>query len=173
MENMNNSLIQASMRYGFLMGMFWAFKYLFYMGSLGYPFLVTMYWGMSFVVPYLAYLLTKRYRKEIGGKISFFRAWQFGLFMYFFAALIVSIMHYLFYRFVAPPDFIKSAVDQTIGSLSQMQVDEKIIHSVKELNFSPIHMALQGILNNVFYGVVFSIPVAALLCRNNRDGVEE
>lgn len=59
MENVNNSLIQASMRYGVPLGMFWVFKYLFYMGSLKYPFLVTIYWGMSFVVPYLAYLLTK------------------------------------------------------------------------------------------------------------------
>lgn len=66
MENVNNSLIQASMRYGFPLGMFWVFKYLFYMGSLKYPFLVTIYWGMSFVVPYLAYLLTKKIQERFG-----------------------------------------------------------------------------------------------------------
>lgn len=170
MENVNNSLIQASMRYGFPLGMFWVFKYLFYMGSLKYPFLVTIYWGMSFVVPYLAYLLTKKYRNDLGGNISFFRAWQFGIFIYFFAALIVAVMHYMFYRFVAPPDFVKSAINQTLESLAQLQADSKVIQSVKSLDFSPIHMALQGILNNVFYGIIFSIPVAALLCRNNQTG---
>lgn len=106
----------------------------------------------------------------MGGNISFFRAWQFGIFIYFFAALIVAVMHYIFYRFVAPPDFVKSAIYQTLESLAQLQADSKVIQSVKSLDFSPIHMALQGILNNVFYGIIFSIPVAALLCRNNQTG---
>ena len=168
--NKNNSLIQSAMRYGFPLGMFWVFKYLFYMGSLKFPYLVSIYWGLSLVVPYVAYLLTKRYKNDLGGSIGFFRAWQFGIFLYFFAALIVSVMHYVFYRFVAPPDFVKSAIDQTLESLTQLHADSKVIQSVKALDFSPIHMALQGILNNVFYGIVFSIPVAALLCRDNQTG---
>ena len=168
--NKNNSLIQSAMRYGFPLGMFWVFKYLFYMGSLKFPYLVSIYWGLSLVVPYVAYLLTKRYKNDLGGSIGFFRAWQFGIFLYFFAALIVSVMHYVFYRFVAPPDFVKSAIDQTLESLTQLHADSKVIQSVKALDFSPIHMALQGILNNVFYCIVFSIPVAALLCRNNQTG---
>ena len=74
-------------------------------------------------------------------------------------------MHYVFYRFVAPPDYMANAVSQTIASLKQMNVDSQVIQSVEALNFSPIHLALQGILNNVLYGVVFSVPVALLLRR--------
>jgi tetrahydromethanopterin S-methyltransferase subunit B len=32
-------------------------------------------------------------------------------------------------------------------------------------------MTVQGIFNNVFYGIILSIPVAALLCRNNSTGL--
>ena len=85
--------------------------------------------------------------------------------IYLFAAMLVSVMHYVFYRFVAPPDFLSSAVEQTIASLKQMQVDSKVISSIESMNFSPIHMALQGILNNIFYGIILSLPVAALVCR--------
>ena len=130
-----------------------------------FSYLVVIYWGMSLVVPYLAYLLTKRYREDLGGVISFSQAWRFGVLIYLFAAMLVSVMHYVFYRFVAPPDFLSSAVEQTIVSLKQMQVDSKVISSIESMNFSPIHMALQGILNNIFYGIILSLPVAALVCR--------
>ena len=155
----------AAMSYGFSLGIFWIVKYIFYMFSMRFSYLVVIYWGMSLVVPYLAYLLTKRYREDLGGVISFSQAWRFGVLIYLFAAMLVSIMHYVFYRFVAPPDFLSSAVEQTIASLKQMQVDSKIISSIESMNFSPIHMALQGILNNIFYGIILSLPVAALVCR--------
>lgn len=155
----------AAMSYGFSLGIFWIVKYIFYMFSMRFSYLVVIYWGMSLVVPYLAYLLTKRYREDLGGVISFSQAWRFGVLIYLFAAMLVSVMHYVFYRFVAPPDFLSSAVEQTIASLKQMQVDSKVISSIESMNFSPIHMALQGILNNIFYGIILSLPVAALVCR--------
>ena len=161
--------MSAAMSYGFSLGIFWIVKYLFYMFSLRFSYLVVIYWGMSLVVPYLAYLLTKRYRADLGGAISFGQAWRFGVLIYFFAAILVSVMHYLFYRFVAPPDFMSSAVEQTIASLKQMQVDSKVISSIEAMNFSPIHMALQGILNNLFYGIILSLPVAALVCRRQSE----
>ena len=157
--------MSAAMSYGFSLGIFWIVKYIFYMFSMRFSYLVVIYWGMSLVVPYLAYLLTKRYREDLGGVISFSQAWRFGVLIYLFAAMLVSIMHYVFYRFVAPPDFLSSAVEQTIASLKQMQVDSKVISSIESMKFSPIHMALQGILNNIFYGIILSLPVAALVCR--------
>lgn len=157
--------MSAAMSYGFSLGIFWIVKYIFYMFSMRFSYLVVIYWGMSLVVPYLAYLLTKRYREDLGGVISFSQAWRFGVLIYLFAAMLVSVMHYVFYRFVAPPDFLSSAVEQTIASLKQMQVDSKLISSIESMNFSPIHMALQGILNNIFYGIILSLPVAALVCR--------
>lgn len=157
--------MSAAMSYGFSLGIFWIVKYIFYMFSMRFSYLVVIYWGMSLVVPYLAYLLTKRYREDLGGVISFSQAWRFGVLIYLFAAMLVSVMHYVFYRFVAPPDFLSSAVEQTITSLKQMQVDSKVISSIESMNFSPIHMALQGILNNIFYGIILSLPVAALVCR--------
>lgn len=157
--------MSAAMSYGFFLGIFWIVKYIFYMFSMRFSYLVVIYWGMSLVVPYLAYLLTKRYREDLGGVISFSQAWRFGVLIYLFAAMLVSVMHYVFYRFVAPPDFLSSAVEQTIASLKQMQVDSKVISSIESMNFSPIHMALQGILNNIFYGIILSLPVAALVCR--------
>ncbi len=173
MENKNNLLFPAAMSYGLVMGIYWVVKYIFNMFSPYYPSLIVVYWGMSLLVPYIGYVLTKRYRDDLGGSISFSQAWRFGVLLYFFAALIVSVMHYIFYRFVAPPDYMANAVSQTIESLKQMQVENQVIQSIETLNFSPIHLALQGILNNILYGIIFSIPVAGLLCRKKSPGFQQ
>lgn len=166
-------LFPAAMSYGLVMGIYWVVKYIFNMFSPYYPSLIVVYWGMSLLVPYIGYVLTKRYRDDLGGSISFSQAWRFGVLLYFFAALIVSVMHYIFYRFVAPPDYMANAVSQTIESLKQMQVESQVIQSIETLNFSPIHLALQGILNNILYGIIFSIPVAGLLCRKKSPGFQQ
>ena len=74
--------MSAAMSYGFSLGIFWIVKYIFYMFSMRFSYLVVIYWGMSLVVPYLAYLLTKRYREDLGGIISFSTFFQeaFGMF---------------------------------------------------------------------------------------------
>ena len=138
--------------------------------SLQMPLLSSLYWGMTIMVPYIAYRFTKRYREQLGGKIGFFHAWQFGILLYFFAALIVSLAHYGFYRYVAPDDFLSNSISEAVTLLQNSQIDNQLIQSIQEIRITPIQMAIQGIFNNLFYGIIFSIPVAALLCRNNASG---
>lgn len=88
----------------------------------------------------------------------------------FFAALIVSLEYFVFYQFIAPPDFVANAIGQLTTVLKDSQVSSEMIDSLSKIRISPIHMAIQGIFNNVFYGIILSIPVAALLCRNNSTG---
>jgi len=131
MEENKNLLLKGAMTYGLAMGIYWVVKYIFFIFSVSVPSLSLVYWLLTLAVPFIAYYMTKRYRHDIGGRISFFHAWRFGTMLYFFAALIVSL---------------------------------------SKIRISPIHMAIQGIFNNVFYGIILSIPVAALLCRNNSTG---
>ena len=140
------------------------------MFSLQMPLLSSLYWGMTIMVPYIAYRFTKRYREQLGGQIGFFHAWQFGILLYFFAALIVSLVHYGFYRYIAPDDFLTNSISEAVNLLQNSQINNQLIQSLQEVRITPIQMAIQGIFNNLFYGIIFSIPVAALLCRNNTSG---
>lgn len=125
--------------------------------------------ALTIIVPIIAYYMTKRYRDEIGGHISFFHAWRFGTMLYFFAAVIVSLEYFVFYQFIAPPDFVANAIGQFAEVLKDQQVNTDIVESIGNMSLSPIHMAIQGIFNNVFYGIILSIPVAAILGRNNTE----
>ncbi|RHJ92569.1 DUF4199 domain-containing protein [Parabacteroides bouchesdurhonensis] len=165
-----NMLLKGAMTYGLTMGIYWVIKYIFFIFSINIPVLNYVYLLLTFAVPFIAYYLTKKYREEIGGQISFFHAWRFGTMMYFFAALIVSLEHFIFYQFIAPPNFLPDVINQTLNTLKDTNIDTEIIESVGNMNFTPIHMAIQGIFNNIFYGIILSIPVAAILCKNNASG---
>ena len=165
MTEKNNALLPASMSNGLAMGAYWVVKYVFNMFSLSLPLLAVVYWLLSLLVPYVGYVLTKRYKADLGGQITFGQAWRFGVLVYFFAALIVSVMHYVFYRYVAPPDYVANAVGQALATLQEMQASPETMRAIASMSFSPIQMALQGILNNILYGIIFSLPVAALVCR--------
>ena len=152
------------------MGIYWVVKYIFFIFSVSVPSLSLVYWLLTLAVPFSAYCMTKRYRHDIGGRISFFHAWRFGTMLYFFAALIVSLEYFVFYQFIAPPDFVANAIGQLTTALKDSQVSSDMLDSLSNISISQIHMAIQGIFNNVFYGIILSIPVAALLCRNNSTG---
>lgn len=170
MEENKGLLIKCAMTYGLAMGIFWVIKYLFLIFSSTIPSLNLIYLALTVLVPFIAYYLTKRYRQDVGGRISFFHAWRFGTMLYFFAALIVALEHFVFFQFIAPPDFLANSVNQVVEVLKESQVSTEVIETVGRTNFTPIHMAIQGIFNNIFYGIILSIPVAAIVCRNNETG---
>ncbi len=163
MEENKGLLLKCAMSYGLAMGIYWVIKYLFLIFGYSIPSLI--YEGLSLAVPFIAYYLTKRYRQDIGGSISFFHAWRFGIMLYFFAALIVSIEHFIFFQFIAPPDFLSNTITQAIVALKNAGFNSEVIETISRTNFTPIHMAIQQIFNNIFYGIILSIPVAALVCR--------
>lgn len=164
MEENKGLLLKCAMSYGLAMGIYWVIKYLFLIFGYSIPSLIFIYEGLSLAVPFIAYYLTKRYRQDIGGSISFFHG-RFGIMLYFFAALIVSIEHFIFFQFIAPPDFLSNTITQAIVALKNAGFNSEVIETISRTNFTPIHMAIQQIFNNIFYGIILSIPVAALVCR--------
>ena len=165
MKENKDLLLKGAMSYGLIMGIFWVIKYIFLILSYSYSAFIFIHQVLSFAIPFIAYRMTMHYKRAIGGKIRFFHAWQFGVLLYFFAALIVSVEHYIFYQFIAPPDFLANAMELAIVALKETQIDSEVINSIRPTNFTPIRMTIQGIFNNIFYGVILSVPVAILVCR--------
>ena len=170
MEENKGLLLKSAMSYGLAMGIFWVIKYLFLIFGYSIPALIYIYEILCLAVPFIAYYMTKRYRQDIGGNISFFHAWRFGIMLYFFAALIVSIEHFIFFQFIAPPDFISNTMNQAMIALKNANVNSEVIDAINRTNFTPIHLAIQQIFNNIFYGIILSVPVAALVCRKQTAG---
>ena len=73
--------------------------------------------------------------------------------------------HYVFYKYIASPDFLSNAMEQAKRLLEAADAKADMLKAVDEIRLTPVHMAIQGIFNNVFYGIILSVPVAALVCR--------
>ncbi|MDH6306575.1 hypothetical protein M2459_003300 [Parabacteroides sp. PF5-5] len=168
----NKDLLKSAMSYGLLLGIFWVIKYVFFILGITMPFMQIIYWVLTPLTVVLALLFTSLYKYQLGGKISFFHAWQYGILLYFFAGLIVSLLHYVFYRYIAPPDLLSSSMEQMVEMMRKMDLNEQMKETIEQMATpTPIQMTIQGIFTNVFYGIILSIPVAALLCRNNFTGL--
>ena len=158
-------IVRAAMTFGLFMGIYWAVKYLFFMFSYKIPLLNSIYIGMTVIVPFIAYRMTDGFRVSVGGKLRFSQGWMFGVLLYFFAGLIVSLMHYIYYAYVAPPGLLADSFNQVIAMFEQANVDPETLEPLKNQTLKPINMTIQGLLNNVFYGVILSLPVAWLISR--------
>lgn len=166
-----NSLLKWAMTYGLFMGLYWAFKYIFFILSCVYMQFSLVFLFLSMAVPFIAYYFTKKYRDQgLGGSISFYHAWRFGIMLYFFAALIVAVVHFIIYRFIlSPEEFFSKLYEQAILRLQEMHLDSGTVESMQKLPvLTATQMVVQSVFNNIFWGIVFSVPVAWIVSRTGK-----
>lgn len=166
MKDEKNLLLKSAMTYGLIMGIFWAFKYIFFVLGVIYPTWSYVYWGLTFSVPFLLATLILHFRAVSPDKVSFTRDWTLGILIFVFAALIVSLAHYIFYRYLAPTNYILDSLSAAMAMINESGVSEDVKEAVKAMPTpTPIQMTIQGIFNNILYGVVVSFPVALITSR--------
>ena len=163
-----NSLLKWAATYGLILGLYWVFKFVFFVLGINSPLFSIIYYLLTLAVPFIAYYFTKKYRDYgLNGEISFFHAWRFGIMLYTFAALIVSVAQFIFFRYIASPDFFPQLYAQTIQLLQNSNMDSAVVESIKKFPvLSPIQFTVQNIFNNIFWGIIFSIPVAWIVSRH-------
>ncbi|MCD7937768.1 MAG: DUF4199 domain-containing protein [Tannerellaceae bacterium] len=163
MADNNYSLTQFAMRTGFMLGLFWVFRYLLFMfGS--QSFLISGIYSLLMPLTLVfAYFFTRQYRETLDGKIRFGKAWRFGVMLYFFAALIVCLPHYIYYAYINP-NYLSDAIDLMKEFMEGMELGPEAAEMMNNLQApAPIVMTLYDILSNVIYGMIFSLPVAAIV----------
>ena len=166
-----SKLVKFAAILGLYMGLFWALKYLCIIFGGKIEVLGTLYMAMTAVVPFMAYRFTLIYRDQLGKDrpFSFFHGWQFGIFLYTFAAIIVSLFHFYYYRNVLGSEGISAIMQQSLSLLSEAKIDPRIVEQARQISPTPFQMTIQGILNNILAGAVFSIPVALLTKKRNTN----
>ncbi len=166
MNSMRKLLLKSAMNYGLIMGLFWGFKYIFFILGAFFSFFSFIYWGLTLIVPFLLLMLLLRFQVFFAHNLSFSRDWTLGILIFVFAALFVSLEHYVFYRYLAPADYIADSLSSAITLINQSGISEEVKNAIEAMSIpTPIQMTVQGILNNILYGVVVSLPVAMLSSR--------
>ena len=164
---------EDAMRYGTIMGIFWTLKFVLFPMGMTMPLLLMAFFLLTLIVPVAGFFLVRQYRdKECQGILSFSRAFLFTSFMYLFAALFATIVHYIYFRFMDNGLIVNTyqdmlnqmstvATDDLKPSLEQFQQALDIIATL-----SPLEISIQLITQNIFYCTLIALPTALLVMRN-------
>ena len=167
---------EDAMRYGTLMGIFWTLKFILFPLGMNTPFLLVAFFALTVIgVPVLGYRFVRQYRdRDCQGALSFSRGFLFTAFMYMFAALFVTIAHYIYFKYMDNGLIVGTyqemltqmnelATPETKASIDQFQQALDVISTL-----SPLEICIQLITQNIFYCTFLALPTALLATRNSK-----
>lgn len=187
MENMEQespmkNIVNGAMMYGTWMGIYWMLKFMLVPLMFTVPLASLLFLGLTAAVPFVGYFFVRHFRERycLEGRIAFVQAWMFTLLMYAFAALLASVVHYVYFAYVDGGALLGTYVEQ-LDLLGQLQPElaEAVAEYKKAAELlvamSPIDLTVQMIVNNLFYGMILALPTAlvASMWRRKREKIKE
>lgn len=176
MEGKPKTLQEYAMRFGTMMGIFWIIKFSFLPMGFKIPLLQLLFIFMTLFVPILGYIYIRRYRERYcNGELPFLRALVFSMYMYFFASLLTAVAHYIYFRFIDNGYLIGTYMEQLENMKSTLTGDieasiDQLIQNLETINsMSAFQFTMQLIFQNIFYGILLSIPTALLAMRKKKS----
>ncbi|MDR1121483.1 MAG: DUF4199 domain-containing protein [Dysgonamonadaceae bacterium] len=159
-------LTKYAMYYGALLGIYWTVNLALGVIVIQLPSWAAIIAGFSNImtigVVFLTYWFTVQYRKKaLNNSLGIFHGWQFGVMLFFYAALVSAIPQYIYLEFLAPDNLISQIYQQSAQVMKSIGTDPEVLKkAVEQMPTSPASMTIQNIFNCVFLGVLVSIPVA-------------
>lgn len=167
------TLQEGAMRYGTAMGIFWTLKFILFPMGMKMPILLMLFFLLTMAVPVVGYLFARKYRdRECEGVISYSRAFLFMAFMYMFAALFATIIHYVYFRYIDNGLIVNTYYDMlnqlSAGATREIETSISQIRQALDViaQLSPVEISLQLISQNIFYCVIISAFTALVVMRN-------
>ncbi|MDP4277996.1 MAG: DUF4199 domain-containing protein [Bacteroidota bacterium] len=154
--------------YGLILGLYLAILYLTQIFFKSNAFLNTLYSLGMLGVPVVCYFLTKRYR-ELGcnGSIRFGQAWSFGVWLFLFAGLIMSVVYFIHFQYI-DPDYISNVFNQTLVMLEQLKYDQASLDALADNGIpTPIQMVISYLFAYIIGGAFLFLFVSPLVAKRN------
>ncbi|MDD3387686.1 MAG: DUF4199 domain-containing protein [Prevotella sp.] len=132
---------------------------------------------LALSTPFFVGWLLSRFRDyALDGVISFRRGFVFSCYTFFYASLIFVIVQYVYFRFfdqgammtilmnsIKMMEEANASGDVAISqTLAQMKQGMSLIGDL-----TPLELSFALMMQNLFYGVIFSLPIA-LICRRTK-----
>lgn len=167
------TLQEHAMRYGTAMGIFWTLKFILFPLGMHSPMLLVAFFLLTLIVPVAGYFFVRQFRdKECEGVISFSRAFLFTTFMYMFAALFTTIVHYIYFRYFdnglivgTYQDMLSQMEGMAVGDMkTSVEQFQQALDLISTL--SPLEITIQLITQNIFYCTLLAVPTAFIAMRH-------
>lgn len=171
MEQRQLSTKTYAMHFGAYMGVYWILKFILVPLSFTVPFLQFLFIGLTIGVPFMGYYYLKIYRDKIcKGSITFSHAMLFVMLVYFFAAMLVSVAHFLYFQFI-DNGFIVAALTNQMDQVLEINKDaadyDLLLSTVTSFKdeagtLTAAKITLRLFSNNITAGLLLAIPTALI-----------
>lgn len=159
---MQPNIIKSAMLNGLIMGVLFSINFLCSISK------ITAIIILSYAL--MIYILVAIYRSSIKfrdveckGVISYSKAFSFVLLTFFFAALISSIVKYVYFQFINP-GYLETMFQESMKMLEKMKfpMEEESMKQVETM-LKPASFSLQYIWVNVFLGSLIGLIMAVFI----------
>ena len=163
---MQPNIFNTSMKYGFILGIIFSVNFLLSISN--NIFLSLLTYVVAVVILVLTYRFSVLYRdNENGGKITYRQAFFFIFMLYLFAAIISSVVKFIYFKYINP-DYLSKLIQQSMVAMEQMQnqfnidIPENALEGVEKI-MNPTFYTLQYIWVNTILGGLVGLIMAAFI----------
>lgn len=181
------TMMQCAMNLGAVLGVYYIGKFCLFPLSLHSTLAATLFLGLTLMVPFLVFRLTRLYRdRYLGGSIDFSRAFIFTLYVMGFGSLLAAAAHYIYFAYI-DGGAIVNALEQSISQLTAIDLStlegtegsesaiaqfnqyiELMRNTASQLSaMTPIEMTMGMLSNNASWAIVIALPIALFAKRTH------
>ncbi|HKL93265.1 MAG TPA: DUF4199 domain-containing protein [Bacteroidales bacterium] len=169
-QNPNSIRTKYAADYGLILGLYLAFFYLLQVLFKSSTLIQVIGSLSSIGVLFLSYYLVKRYRdKGLGGYIRYWSAWSFGVWLYLFAGLIMSVAYFIHFQWI-DPNYLSDTFNQSLVLLEQMNYPQETIDQLLENGIpNNIQMVVSFLFAYIVGGALLFLILAAIVRKKAPD----
>ena len=164
---MQSNILKSAMSHGLILGVLFSVNFL--LGITGNAWLKLLSNFVMVAILVAVYKMSVRFRdNDCKGVITYGKAFSLIVLMFFFAAIISSLVKYIYFQFINP-DYLENLLQQSLlmyeAFLSKLPLSmstEEIYENMGTI-ITPISFSLQYIWANVFAGVFVGLIMAGFV----------
>jgi len=159
---MQPSITKSAMYNGLIMGVIFSINFLFSVSKITSLVVLTNVIAILIIIG--IYRMAMQFRDtECNGIITYSKAFSLILLTFFFAAIISSVVKFVYFQFINP-DYLDQMFQETMKVLNKMKfpVNDEMINQTKSM-LKPVNYTFVYIWTNVFFGLIVGLIMAAFI----------
>jgi hypothetical protein len=162
MNSMQPNIMKSAMHNGLILGVIFSINFLLSVSKITALMLLT--YAVAAIILVMLYRISVRFRDtECEGVISYGKAFLHIILIFFYAALISTVVKFIYLRFI-DPGYLETTFKDTMKALELMKFPMKSIEIEQtESMFKPLNFSLLYIWSNVLIGTFVALIMAAFI----------
>ena len=157
---------------GFFLALLWTASFVCYIMGITNQMLGMLAIGLAIMTPFFVAGRLRKFRDEgREGQISFRRSYAYTIFVFFYAAVLLAVVQFLYFAYI-DNGYLMSSFSRMMSSeegkqiISQYGMSQMVEESLSEMaNIRPIDYALNILTVNIIIGFIVGVPIGLVMQR--------